>query len=76
MSNTPQNISSHTVSLFYLEGREARRKGIVVGDNPYDETDDRHWEWMRGWVAEAKLTFNNSFDRKKNDRSEEIKSFT
>ena len=37
----------------YIEGRTAKRAGVVVGDNPYNEHDDRHWTWMAGWVEEA-----------------------
>ena len=23
--------------------------GVVVGDNPYHDSDARHWAWMEGW---------------------------
>ena len=35
----------------FLAGCAAFRAGVVVGDNPHDETTDAHWRWMAGWVA-------------------------
>lgn len=32
------------------EGRTAYKNGVKVGDNPYPENDDRHWQWMKGWA--------------------------
>ena len=32
------------------EGQDAYRRGIVVGDNPFNEDRDECWEWMRGWA--------------------------
>ena len=36
-----------------FEGMKAYANKVVVGDNPYDEHDDKHWQWMAGWVAQA-----------------------
>jgi hypothetical protein len=35
------------------KGAHARRKGIVIGDNPYPETSELHWRWIKGWTDEA-----------------------
>ena len=32
------------------EGFVAAGQGVKVGDNPYSEHDNLHWEWMNGWV--------------------------
>jgi len=37
----------------FKRGWDARKQGVVVGDNPFDEKDELHWEWMRGWTASA-----------------------
>ena len=38
-----------------IEGYEAYNRGVVVGDNPYNEKDPRYWQWMNGW-ADAGLS--------------------
>lgn len=40
------------INLFeaYKAGALARKKGVVVGNNPHDEHSEEHWEWMRGWL--------------------------
>lgn len=35
----------------WKRGWDDSNKGVVVGDNPYDEKDDLHFIWMRGWLA-------------------------
>lgn len=34
----------------YRQGAIARKKGVVVGDNPYSELDDDFWFWTCGWL--------------------------
>lgn len=34
----------------YTSGLMARKKGVKVGDNPYDEENVEFWSWMKGWV--------------------------
>ena len=29
--------------------RDGVRK-VKVGNNPYRESDTRHWAWMKGWI--------------------------
>lgn len=38
----------------FMAGFEAFRAGVVVGDNPHDETTDAHWQWMSGWAEAGK----------------------
>lgn len=40
----------------YKKGAQARKQGVVVGDNPYTETADEFWRWMQGWLDGAKPT--------------------
>ena len=42
----------------YAAGCRAFRAGVVVGDNPHDETTEAHWEWMRGWVDAGLIALN------------------
>ena len=46
---------SHKAMLEAARARGAMnyRNGMVVGDNPYDEHDERHWAWMGGWADEG-----------------------
>jgi hypothetical protein len=37
----------------WKRGFDDYNAGVVVGDNPFDENDDLHFEWMRGWVSSA-----------------------
>ena len=34
----------------YQAGAIARKKGVVVGDNPHDEKSKEFWRWMQGWL--------------------------
>jgi hypothetical protein len=43
--------SSPAVGSPFLAGTQAFREGVVVGDNPYPENADEHWQWMHGWMA-------------------------
>ena len=33
-----------------MAGKQAYNEGTVVGDNTFDEGDDRFWQWMSGWL--------------------------
>lgn len=33
----------------YKQGAVARKKGVVVGNNPYPEMAEEFWPWMSGW---------------------------
>lgn len=35
------------------EGAKARKDGIKVGDNPYHEESNEHWQWNRGYLDQA-----------------------
>jgi hypothetical protein len=43
------------INLFraYQAGARARKDGVVVGDNPFNEHSDEFWQWMRGWLDGA-----------------------
>lgn len=41
--------------------------GVVVGDNPYKETDGLYWYWMQGYVTAA-LEARNKKDGRMNDK--------
>ena len=34
----------------FKRGALDRKNGVVVGDNPFDETDSCFWMWMNGWL--------------------------
>ena len=42
-------------SLAFQSGRQAGRDGVKVGDNPYHEDSNEHWEWMAGWVTQKTI---------------------
>lgn len=44
---TPGN--SRGAAATFAEGRDAALRRVVIGDNPYQPTDPRHWVWMSGW---------------------------
>ena len=50
--NTPPSACSVPVDAT-LRGATDRVAGVVVGDNPYPETDNDHWRWMQGWTGAA-----------------------
>ena len=35
----------------WIKGYLAYGAKVVVGDNPYAEETNEHWEWMAGWAA-------------------------
>lgn len=37
----------------YLEGGRAYANGTKVGDNPHGEYEEKHWQWMQGWLDAA-----------------------
>lgn len=32
-------------------GYRAGAEGKKIDQNPYEETDEQHWIWLRGWVS-------------------------
>ena len=32
-------------------GYEDAESGVKVGDNPFPEESEEHWEWLHGWTA-------------------------
>jgi len=36
-----------------LEGVEAFKNNVVGGDNPYNEHEEKHWLWIKGWIQAA-----------------------
>ena len=34
-----------------FEGLNAARKGEGMDDNPYDENNDLHFEWLAAWTS-------------------------
>jgi len=47
MTETSKNKKSPAWKRGYADSG----RGVVVGDNPYDEYDPCHWKWMEGWAA-------------------------
>jgi len=37
----------------WKRGFDDYNKGVLVGDNPFDEKDDLCWDWMQGWTSAA-----------------------
>lgn len=44
-------ISRQDLNAAMISGQEACRDGVKVGDNPWPDTDERHFRWMEGWAA-------------------------
>lgn len=38
----------------YFEGMEARKSGEKIGANPYCVNERGHFDWLEGWVKQAK----------------------
>jgi hypothetical protein len=47
----PVRVQAVVLASAFLDGRAAFKTGVKVGDNPWPDTDERHWEWMQGWAA-------------------------
>lgn len=45
--------SSEPACSPFKAGCVAYGAGIKVGDNPYNESSEAHWDWMEGWVSAA-----------------------
>jgi hypothetical protein len=56
MMNIPPPL--FLVSLFVLEGEQARADGVNDARNPYREGTQEHASWLRGWLTRDALPEN------------------